>query len=60
VLTTDRLSELYDAPVDVLRVRDRIVVVGAPDLGHSDTGGGHHHVDDHRFYEHRAHDVAGF
>jgi zinc/manganese transport system ATP-binding protein len=47
VLTTERLSDLYAAPVDVLRIRDRIVVVGAPDLGHTDIGTGHHHhVDD--------------
>jgi zinc/manganese transport system ATP-binding protein len=29
VMTSQRLSVLYQAPVDVLRVRDRIVVVGA-------------------------------
>ena len=28
IMTSDRLSELYQAPVDVLRVRDRFVVVG--------------------------------
>jgi zinc/manganese transport system ATP-binding protein len=28
VLTTQKMSELYDAPVEVLRVRGRIVVVG--------------------------------
>ena len=31
VLTTDTLSRLYGTTVDVLRVRGRIVVVGAPD-----------------------------
>ncbi|MET9253913.1 ATP-binding cassette domain-containing protein [Streptomyces sp. NPDC003717] len=31
VLTSDSLSELYRTRVDVLRVRDRVVVVGAPD-----------------------------
>jgi zinc/manganese transport system ATP-binding protein len=31
VLTTETLSRLYGTPVDVLRVRGRIVVVGAPD-----------------------------
>ena len=31
VLTTNTLSRLYGTPVDVLRVRGRIVVVGAPD-----------------------------
>lgn len=29
VMTSERLSDLYQAPVDVVRVRDRIVVVGA-------------------------------
>ncbi len=28
VLTTETLSRLYDTPVDVLRVRGRVVVVG--------------------------------
>ncbi|HWB66276.1 MAG TPA: ABC transporter ATP-binding protein [Mycobacteriales bacterium] len=36
VLTSERLSDLYAAPVDVLRVGDRIVVVGAPDASHHD------------------------
>jgi zinc/manganese transport system ATP-binding protein len=31
VLTSARLSDLYGADVDVLRVRDHIVIVGAPD-----------------------------
>jgi zinc/manganese transport system ATP-binding protein len=43
VMTSERLTELYGVPIDVLRVRDRIVVVGAPDAGHGDAGGGHHH-----------------
>ena len=38
VLTSETLSRLYDTDVDVLRVRDRIVVVGTPDDEH-----GHHH-----------------
>jgi len=42
VLTTETLSRLYDTPVDVLRVRDRIVVVGTPD-----DGGVHHHETEH-------------
>jgi zinc/manganese transport system ATP-binding protein len=48
VMTGSRLSELYGTDVDVLRVRDRIVVVGAPDAAHGDVGAGHHHhpVDD--------------
>jgi zinc/manganese transport system ATP-binding protein len=53
VMTSERLSELYGTDVDVLRVRGRIVVVGAPDAAHGDVGGGHHHhpVDD----DHEAH-----
>ncbi|HVT65145.1 MAG TPA: metal ABC transporter ATP-binding protein [Mycobacteriales bacterium] len=46
VMTTERLSDLYGAPVDVLRVRGRIIVVGAPDLEHDHVSGGHHHVED--------------
>jgi zinc/manganese transport system ATP-binding protein len=46
VMTTERLTDLYGAPVDVLRVRNRIVVVGAPDLEHDHLSGGHHHVED--------------
>jgi len=46
VLTTERLSELYDAPVDVLRVRGRVIVVGAPDVPSDSISGGHHHVED--------------
>ncbi len=43
VLTSERLTDLYAAPVDVMRVRGRIVVVGAgePEL----TGGERHHHD---------------
>ncbi|HEX3706998.1 MAG TPA: ABC transporter ATP-binding protein [Mycobacteriales bacterium] len=50
VMTTEQLTDLYGAPVDVLRVRDRIIVVGAPDLEHDHLSGGHHHLED----EHRA------
>lgn len=46
VMTTEQLTQLYGAPVDVLRVRDRIIVVGAPDLEHDHLSGGHHHVED--------------
>lgn len=34
VLTSQVLSELYRTPVDVVRTRGRLVVVGAPDQGH--------------------------
>jgi zinc/manganese transport system ATP-binding protein len=44
VMTGERLSELYGTEVDVLRVRGRIVVIGAPDDAHSERGGHHHHV----------------
>lgn len=40
VLTSATLSDLYGAPVEVLRVRDRILVVGAPEDPH------HTHDDD--------------
>lgn len=44
VLTTETLSRLYGTPVDVLRVRGRIVVVGAPDEPDSALGpAGHAH-----------------
>jgi len=38
VLTTESLSKLYGAPVDVLRMRGRIIVVNTNDNGH-------HHID---------------
>lgn len=39
VITSETLSRLYGTPVDVLRVRGRVVVVGTPDDQHV------HHVD---------------
>lgn len=40
VMTSEVLSELYRTEVDVLRVRDRLVVVGAEDAGvHPEHGG---------------------
>jgi zinc/manganese transport system ATP-binding protein len=47
VMTGERLSDLYGTEVDVLRVRGRIVVVGAPDDAHAEKGGHHHHQDSH-------------
>jgi zinc/manganese transport system ATP-binding protein len=44
VMTSANLSELYRTPVDVLEVRGRIVVVGAPD---HPAGPSHHHEDEH-------------
>lgn len=59
VMTTERLSELYEADIDVLRVRGRVIVVGAPDSAHSEPGGSHHHhiSDDDHDHDH-GHDHA--
>ena len=47
-MTSERLSGLYGTDVDVIRVRGRIVVVGAAeDLG-PDAGGHDHHLQTHR------------
>lgn len=48
VLTGERLSALFGTEVDVLRVRGRVVIVGAPDASHGDQHATHHHhpVDD--------------
>jgi len=46
VMTGERLSDLYGVDVDVLRVRGRLVVIGATDSGGTDPGAGdllHHH-----------------
>ena len=42
-MTSERLSDLYGTEVDVLRVRGRIIVIGAPDGAHGEHGGHHHH-----------------
>lgn len=56
VMTSERLSELYGTEIDVLRVRDRIIVVGAADsfvsepgalAGLSHTEHDHHHSHGH-------------
>jgi len=54
VLTSDVLSELYQSPVDVIRARGRIVIVGAPDETHAHDHG-HSHADHH---DERAHGGA--
>lgn len=46
VLTSERLTALYGIEIDVVRVRDHVVIVGAPDEltgphHHADEGGGH-------------------
>ncbi|SOD74219.1 zinc/manganese transport system ATP-binding protein [Jatrophihabitans sp. GAS493] len=43
VMTSERLSALYQTEVDVLRIRDRIIVVGAPEAASADLGSDHHH-----------------
>lgn len=43
VLTSATLSDLYQAPVDVIRTHGRIVIAGTPEP--TDAG---HHLDDHR------------
>ncbi len=49
VLTSGTLSRLYGTPVDVLRVRGRIIVVGAPDEPDSALGpAGHAHEHERR------------
>ncbi len=45
VLTTERLSKLYGTPVDVLRVRGRIIVAAAS--GTVEDGDHHHHEHHH-------------
>jgi zinc/manganese transport system ATP-binding protein len=47
VLTSERLSSLYRTEIDVVRVRDHIVIVGAPD-----EPTGPHHDDEHRGHGH--------
>jgi zinc/manganese transport system ATP-binding protein len=43
VLTSERLSALYDVDVDVVRVRDHVIIVGAPD---QPMAAHHHHGGD--------------
>jgi zinc/manganese transport system ATP-binding protein len=44
VLTSQVLSELYQSPVEVIRARGRVVIVGAPDESHAhDHGHTHEH-----------------
>lgn len=45
VLRSDVLSEMYDTPVDVIRSRGRVIVIGAPD-GHSVHDHDAHHTHD--------------
>lgn len=47
VLRSEVLSDLYGSPVDVIRTRGRVIVVGAPDSPHGlpDADGAAHHDD---------------
>ncbi len=51
VLRSEVLSELYGSPIDVIRARGRIIVVGTPDSGHAPHDehhdAGHEDVCDH-------------
>jgi zinc/manganese transport system ATP-binding protein len=44
ILTSERLSALYGVEVDVVRVRDRYIVVSAEDELATELGGHAHHV----------------
>jgi zinc/manganese transport system ATP-binding protein len=52
VLTSEGLSELFGTDVEVVRVRDRIIVVGSDESVPTEPGGHHHHHHDH---DHRPH-----
>jgi len=56
IMTSETLSALYETEVDVLRIRGRIVVIGAPDSAHGDADGSHHH---HPVGDDHEHDSAG-
>lgn len=42
ILTTKTLTKLYGSPVEVLKIHDRLVVLGSGDTLHAETAGGHH------------------
>ena len=44
ILTSERLSALYDTEVDVLRVRGRYIVISAEDDHATEVGGHAHHA----------------
>jgi zinc/manganese transport system ATP-binding protein len=48
ILTSERLSDLYGIEVDVLKVRDRYIVVSAEDEIATEPGGHAHHGPGHR------------
>ena len=43
ILTSARLSDLYQTDVEVLRVRGQIVIVGAPERPHAEVGSAEYH-----------------
>jgi zinc/manganese transport system ATP-binding protein len=43
VLTTATLTQLYGAPVEVLRIKGRIIVMGGGESLHTEPGAHHHH-----------------
>jgi zinc/manganese transport system ATP-binding protein len=47
ILTSEKLSELYGIPVDVVKVRDRYIVVSAEDELATEPGGHAHHGPGH-------------
>ena len=47
VMTSEVLSELYDTEVEVLRIRDRLIVVGTGDAMDALGSAGGHHVEGH-------------
>ena len=47
ILTSEQLTELYGIPVDVIKVRDRYLVVSADDELPTEPGGHAHHGPGH-------------
>ena len=43
ILTSARLSDLYQTDVEVVRVRGQIVIVGAPERPHAEVGSTEYH-----------------
>ncbi len=43
VLTRETLSDLYDSPVEVVRVGERVIVLAGDEESHSELDGHHHH-----------------
>jgi zinc/manganese transport system ATP-binding protein len=52
ILTSERLSALYDTEVDVIKVRDRYIVVSAEDELATEPGGHAHHVHGNHGHHH--------